>query len=260
MIEKSPAQWGAKVDYDSWNDRPVPKDKIVVHYNGPELDDAFDGPEAETEILRGWEQFHLAKKWRGVAYGWVIGMSGIVYRARGWNLYGAHTGDVDADGINENDEGIPVAFMIGEHQEPTAKAIVAFRELRAVLQADDRTKYSIVPLYGHRDISDTACPGDPLYALVKSNFGGIPQEASMTPEDIQAVAKETARQVWQGSKLGASSGGISMATAIQRTYTAAMAIHEELENPNELAAQIADALPPGIAEYLAAELARRLAE
>ena len=82
----------------------------------------------------------------------------------------------------------------------------------------------------------------------------------MTPEDIQAVAKETARQVWQGSKLGASSGGISMATAIQRTYTAAMAIHEELENPNELAAQIADALPPGIAEYLAAELARRLAE
>ena len=64
MNERSPNQWGAQVNYDQWHDAAIPKDKLIVHYNGPELDDAYDGPDAETEILRMWEQHHLGKGWR----------------------------------------------------------------------------------------------------------------------------------------------------------------------------------------------------
>jgi len=187
MTELAPNDWGAQVNYDTWSDRAVLKDKIIVHYNGPTLAGAFQGEDNEKEILAQiWERHHLNKGWRGLAYGWVIGMSGTVYRGRGWNNYAAHGGDMDGDGISENDEGIPVAFLIGGTQEPTNEAIVAFRELRGTLEADSRSRYSVLPLYGHKDVrGGTPCPGDPLYALVQSNFGGIPLATFLTIEQLQ---------------------------------------------------------------------------
>lgn len=170
MIIVSPKQWGARVDYDRWSDASTLKDKVVVHYNGPKLARAFDGVEAEKAILRAWEKYHIdTKGWRGVAYGWAVGMSGTVYRLRGWNNYGAHAGDVEPDGISENKEGIPVAFLIGEGQEPSPAAVISFRSLMDMLESDSRSA-SLLPIIGHRDVKSTSCPGEPLYALVRKNF------------------------------------------------------------------------------------------
>ena len=219
MNERSPSQWGAKIGYDTWTDRPVLKDKIIVHYNGPELDDAYEGPDAETEILRMWEQHHLSKKWRGVAYGWAVGMSGTVYRCRGWNLYGAHTGDLDGDGISENNEGIPVAFLIGGDQPPTEQAIAVFRELRAHLENDPRSTYSVLPLYGHKDVrGGTECPGGPLYALVRDNFGGS-NMGYLNARDIQQVLADAGVTDYEGLPIKADNEwGPRTASALKKTF------------------------------------------
>jgi hypothetical protein len=187
----SPTGWSARVNYDSWADQAVLKDKVVVHYNGGPLFRAYEGVLAEKAILRIWENWHLRKKWRGVAYGWAIGMSGTVYRLRGWNNYAAHTGDVDHDGINENKEAIPVAFILGGDQEPTPAALASFLSLLDLLESDSRSA-SHLKLYGHRDVRTTPCPGEPLYALVQRNF-----DRGLTGEPIIGLSQTTVAQAKQ---------------------------------------------------------------
>lgn len=179
----SPAEWGAAVDYDSWDDLSVLKDKIIIHYNGPPVGDVD-----EKDFLCNVEQFHLTKSWRGIAYGWAIGQSGTVYRLRGWNRYGAHTGDVDADGINENDEGIPVFFMLGGNEPPTAEMLHAFIGLKKFLQGDARSMGPNLPVFGHRDVSNTSCPGDITYELIQQKFWETESESMLTEEQEAFLA------------------------------------------------------------------------
>jgi hypothetical protein len=193
----SPQGWGARLDYDLWSDQAVLKDKIVVHYNGGRLIRAYDGAEAEKAILRSWERYHIdRKRWRGIAYGWAVGMSGSVYRLRGWNNYAAHTGDADADGINENKEAIPVAFILGGTQEPSPASLAAFRALADLLEVDTRSA-SHLKIIGHKDISSTDCPGEPLYALVRRNF-----DRTLTGEPIIGTSTVTVAQakLWAKNK------------------------------------------------------------
>lgn len=178
----SPKEWGAKVDYDLWDDAPKDEDKIIVHYGG---NASFAGDEArclargysewpsvaaEKAVLRIYEQSHLSRGWRGLAYGWAIGQSGNVYRIRGWNRYGAHKGDLDLDGIPENEEGIPVLFLLGGDQVPTPEALATFAALHTELEMAEGT----LPVYGHKEIAllgtgtTTSCPGVHLTSFVSA--------------------------------------------------------------------------------------------
>lgn len=178
----SPKEWGAQVDYDTWDDAPKDEDKIIVHYGG---NASFAGDEARTlargydewpsiaaemAVLRIYEQSHLSRGWRGLAYGWAIGQSGNVYRIRGWNRYGAHKGDLDLDGIPENEEGIPILFLIGGDQVPTKEALATFAALHTELEMAEGP----LEVYGHKEIAllgtgtTTSCPGVHLTGFVKA--------------------------------------------------------------------------------------------
>jgi len=167
----SPRGWSAQVNYDQWTDPYTPDDKIILHYGGGDQSGAYDGPHREAEILRAWERYHLSRGWRGLAYGWAVGMSGAVYRARGWNSYGAHRGDLEPDGIPENAEGVPVVFILGGDQQPTVEALASFEQLRSeVIEA----RIGRVPLYGHREIAElgtgteTQCPGEHVMDYIEA--------------------------------------------------------------------------------------------
>lgn len=165
FTELSPQEWGATVDYDTWSDRHVEKDKVVIHYNGPAVHNYDTGRAREMQYLQAVERHHLGKGWRGFAYGWAIGMSGTVYRARGWNLYGAHRGDVDEDGISENNEAIPILLILGGDQEPNGDMLSSLVELIESLAQDSRSD-GLLEVYGHRDVGSTECPGDVVYDLL----------------------------------------------------------------------------------------------
>jgi len=167
----SPQEWGADKDYDSWNDPWVDKDKIIIHYGGGE-NPAGDSPYSQTKemaVLRGWEEYHLSKGWRGIAYNYAIGQSGTIYRLRGWSWnagqWNAPRDDVDGDGISDNNESVAVVFILGGDQIPTAEALAAFESLRASLEQSELVGRTL-PLYPHKtvalsgtEIDETSCPG-----------------------------------------------------------------------------------------------------
>ena len=168
----SPFDWRAKRDYDKWSDRFTPDDGIAIHHGGGGNYPAHNAPFTKTKEIAqilNWERYHLGKGWRGLAYGWAIGMTGTIYRIRGWNRYGAHLGDVDGDGVANNDEVIPVLFiMSSDRTKPTPEALAAFERLRAYLEAESGRA---LWLYGHQEVQTqrTGCPGKHLMKYVKAN-------------------------------------------------------------------------------------------
>lgn len=211
MLQVAPKDWGARVNYDTWTDPTTLKDKIIIHYAGAEkhASQAYAGIAREKELLRSYERYHLdSKGWRGIAYGWAVGMSGTVYRLRGWSNYGAHTGDLDKDGINENREGIPVLFILGGDMAPTEAALSAFKELKAYLDAEDSKlvptyrQGELLPVYGHRDVSTTPCPGEPMYAKIKARFWDVPVVNTGTPIKGEAQVPAEQAHAW-AAKAGA---------------------------------------------------------
>ena len=160
------AHIGYQKDYSLFQDDGVKNDKIIVHYNGGALAKAYSGPAAERDMILDIERFHLSKGWSGIAYGFIIGMSGKVYEARGENCrYAAHRGDLDKDGISENLEGVPVMLLIGGNQRPSGAALIAFDRVMGDL--------GDLPVFGHRDVDKlgtggtaTACPGAVIYQMV----------------------------------------------------------------------------------------------
>lgn len=120
--------------------------------------------------LRSWESYHIDRKgWRGLAYGWAFGQTGTVYRIRGWNTYGAHSGDVDADHVSNNREVIPILFIgSGHHHDFTAEARAAIVRLRAYHEEVSGRK---LYLYGHQELKGivTSCPGPKGMEYVRAN-------------------------------------------------------------------------------------------
>lgn len=171
-----PADWGAQVDYLTWDDPYIRDDAIAIHYMGGEQRHAFDGVTAEIAQIQSHEDFHLnGRGWRGLAYGYLIGMSGVLYVARAYNRFGAHLGDVDGDGFSNNDEVIPVGFLLGGTQLPSDAALDTFERLWLALEANQpnqETHTNLLPLYGHQEVQldvPTACPGEPLMDYIATH-------------------------------------------------------------------------------------------
>lgn len=168
----SPSDWGARVDYDSWTDRYTPDKAVALHHGGNGDYPAAQEPysvEKEMAQLRAWEKWHVeGRGWRGLAYGWGIGQSGTVYRIRGWNTYGAHTGDWDGDGVNNNSDTIPFIWIAsGNHHRVSPQAHLAIVRLRRYVEAESGRPLRFM---GHQEVqSGTACPGTNGMDYVRAN-------------------------------------------------------------------------------------------
>ena len=178
-----PREWGAQVDYLAHDWTPWAADKTVVHYGGNAVTGAYDGPARERTVLRIYEQSHLSRGWRGIAYAYAIGMSGTLYVLRGEQASGATSGDYEGDGIPENHEARAVLFIMGGDQIPTPEALDTFRKLYALTPVDQQET-----VIGHRDVKGTTrCPGPFLLDWVHTEQ----YKASQTEEEamIQEALK-----------------------------------------------------------------------
>lgn len=174
---------------------------LLVHHT--ETPNGESGSKA-IQRLRGIHAYHTSaeKGWADIAYNFLIDAEGTVWEGRAGSLDGPVIGD--ATGGNQGFDQL--ACLIGSFMtvEPTPAALDATTNLLAWLArrygvAIDSDEVSFVsrgsnkwpkgrtvvttPIAGHRDMSQTSCPGDAFYPLLAARL--LPDVrsllASLTP-------------------------------------------------------------------------------
>ncbi|XP_030075528.1 peptidoglycan recognition protein 1 [Microcaecilia unicolor] len=116
--------------------------------------------------LLGMQNYHMnSQKWCDIGYNFLIGEDGQVYEGRGWYRVGVHAGNV-------NPSSIGIAFIGNfSNRLPNSKAINAAKNLIQCAVSRNRLR-SNYALRGHRNVMNTACPGNTLYRniLAWKNF------------------------------------------------------------------------------------------
>jgi len=224
-----PEEWGSvlgtpvrpnKIPYKDWTDPYVVNEFGVLHYGGAGPYGAAIAPftvEKSMAKLVQWETMHTANTpkydWRGLAYGFAIDELGNVFIARGFNLYGAHRGDYDNDGISANREGMPVLWIGGENNHgPNASAFAAFEMI--LIAAENAEGVTYTRILGHQEIipgPDTSCPGTNGMNYVRQNrttaafrdkYGGAPVEPPVIePGPVEGPCDQfPTLKLWDGWK------------------------------------------------------------
>uniref|UniRef100_A0A3Q0T324 Peptidoglycan recognition protein 5 n=1 Tax=Amphilophus citrinellus TaxID=61819 RepID=A0A3Q0T324_AMPCI len=130
--------------------------RVVVHHTA--YPSCKDLAECKT-CLVSIQRYHMKdRKFDDIGYNFLVAGDGTVFEGRGWGVVGAHTKDHNSDSLG-------IAFMGNFSNTPSKKAIVAVKQL---LQSGVSAGF-LQPgfaLYGHRDLGNTECPGEKLYAAL----------------------------------------------------------------------------------------------
>lgn len=164
---------GRLVARQEWNARtptnrtPVPasrRGEFVVHYTtGQEL-----GREDCHEWVRQIQNYHMDNRgYADIAYNFLCCRHGDVFEGRGWDTKGAHA-------TNHNASGWGVAYLGNDDPNENDATPEARAAIRALWDEAAARRGVRVPAEGHRDVGQTACPGDELQAWVHA---GMPLEA-----------------------------------------------------------------------------------
>lgn len=178
------AEWGADETLGTRHRTFATIRKVIVHHT------AVDEPDPITQI-RGIHRYHTQSNgWEDIGYNFLIDRDGVIYEGRWAREYGAdepHTGE-DADGrgvvgahaggFNTGSVGIA---LLGTYSSASVTITEAAMGSLAALIASKVGPRDIDPhgsdpyvsasggsttfpnIAGHRDVSQTGCPGDGLY-------------------------------------------------------------------------------------------------
>lgn len=113
---------------------------------------------AEAEQMRALESVGQTRFGTGISYNVVIFPSGRAYQGVSWNRRGTHTG-----GRNSTSRSICFA---GNYETSTPTAAQISTAAAIYREGKGRWWTQAAPLRGHRDVSQTACPGRHLYARI----------------------------------------------------------------------------------------------
>lgn len=155
------SQWGAK----PWTSTPytatwAERTEVLVHYHGGPPKVAI-GPGVPREV----EAIHLANRWSGIGYNFLVDQAGNIYEGRGWGLVGAHC-------PNHNRSGIGIYVAVGGDQTPSNAALNSVVDLYEY--ANRQAGITLRKTY-HGANYATACPGPKLIQWVKA---GMPRPTS----------------------------------------------------------------------------------
>lgn len=162
----------------TWTSTPRPTSKLVlldaarlhgvaVHYPGDPGRLGTAPTLAEScRRLEGERRFHTdpppaGRGWTDIAYQAAIDQAGRVFDCRGINYRSAANGDTTTNGTHG-----ACTLLIGVGDTPTDAMIRAFQDWRTTVWLVRWPRATAV--VGHRDLYQTACPGDAAYALVRN--------------------------------------------------------------------------------------------
>ncbi|XP_005093494.1 peptidoglycan-recognition protein SC2-like [Aplysia californica] len=155
----SRAEWGARAP------------KAVSYLSKQPVKYAFIHHSAEGECfsrancsraVRGYQNYHMdSKGWDDVGYSFMVGGNGDIFEGRGWDKVGAHTFGYNTVGLGFCLSGNFMTHLPTKAQMDSVKALIKC----GVDKGKIATNYT---LRGHRDMGATLCPGDKLYAEIKT--------------------------------------------------------------------------------------------
>lgn len=169
--------WGARYA-DGDLDLHGPALEVFVHHTVTATLSPNASPDKEREQMRTIEGIGQSRFGTGISYNVLIFPSGRAYRGVSWDRRGTHTG-----GRNSTARSLSFAGNY-DTNEPTDAAIATAAE---IYEAGKGVWWREgAPLRGHREVSQTACPGRHLYArigdirdggadYVNNPIGGNPQ-------------------------------------------------------------------------------------
>jgi N-acetyl-anhydromuramyl-L-alanine amidase AmpD len=131
--------------------------RITVHHTGTQPLRTTSARLVAQEIgsIQG---AHLSQHYGDIAYHLIVDYAGRVWEGRSLAFEGAHTMSA-----NESNIGI---MLLGnfERQAPSPAQLATLDDLVALLRRQYRIRRTRI--YGHRDLSPSACPGRQLYPYV----------------------------------------------------------------------------------------------
>lgn len=147
--------WGARYSDGDMNLTGLAIE-VYVHHTVSALLPADASLDDEREQMRALEGIGQSRFGTGISYNVIVFPSGRAYQGVSWNRRGTHTG-----GRNSTVRSISFAGNF-ETAIPTPQALTT----AAAIYAEGKGKWwrDDAPLFGHRNVSQTACPGKNLYA------------------------------------------------------------------------------------------------
>lgn len=137
----------------------TPVKLVFIHHTA--LSHCFHFQNCSKEVKQIQDLHMIEKGWSDIGYNFIIGEDGRVYEGRGWDRVGAHTRGYNSKSVSMT--------MIGDYRKrlPNEKALTALKNIISC-GVDMGKVTNDYRLYGHRDASNTASPGDKLYALIQT--------------------------------------------------------------------------------------------
>lgn len=161
-------------------DQPTAKG-VKIHYEGTAVsNETHSDCVASVKAIRKSHLAHPTENYSDIAYNYLVCQHGYVFEGRG---KGKRTG---ANGNQElNRAHYAVMALLGNKGDttPSAPMIDGIRYAVALLRKNGAGK----EIKGHRDGFATACPGEPLYALVKAGkLEPVPKTPVPKPKPVYA--------------------------------------------------------------------------
>jgi hypothetical protein len=149
--------------------------------------------------VRGIQAFHKnSRGWADIAYNAVVCPHGYVFEGRGPGVTSAANGNTQTNG-----DWYAVCYLGGEGDGFTSEGKAGFVEAVQWLRSDGKAGPRV---NGHRDHKATACPGDEIYAWLKTaNFDKKGEPVTPEPKPTKVaqaddLLKAAARKVARAEK------------------------------------------------------------
>lgn len=151
-------EWGAQQPKEVVS-IPLPVEMVFIHHTA--MSPCYSIQTCSEEMRKIQDLHMITRGWYDIGYNYLVGEDGRVYEGRGWNREGAHTKGFNRDAV--------AISVMGDFtsREPNEKALKAVKDLISCA-IENNIITENYRLYGHRDVRDTACPGNSFYKLIQT--------------------------------------------------------------------------------------------
>lgn len=173
----------------------VPVTKLVIHHL-----DFGDLPKDATQadellVMDAVYAFHVnTRRWGGMGYHVIAFRSGRMYITANWNRWGAHT-------YMENDDSR--GFAIAGDWLNAVPPESLRRSVAQAVARHDKVYRTTANLYGHKDFTQTSCPGNRYKEWVPQLRSLTEEVDDMTISELASALRAIQRKMGRGDPLEA---------------------------------------------------------